>query len=158
MALTAQAETMPVGLSAGETPEEAAAASSETVREAVAACQRGEREAFDQLVVLYQRDIYRLCYRYVNNHEDANDLTQEAAAIDRLDMSLSMLAKLLAGTRTPGMISSVYIEDVTGIRPADWTKTPRPGPLSPREVAGVVSQTTRSGDNDGTAQPAAGSR
>ena len=51
---------------------------SEVVREAVAACQRGEREAFDQLVVLYQRDIYRLCYRYVNNHEDANDLTQEA--------------------------------------------------------------------------------
>jgi RNA polymerase sigma-70 factor (ECF subfamily) len=43
----------------------------------VEACQRGEREAFDQLVLRYQRDVYRLCYRYVNNHEDANDLTQE---------------------------------------------------------------------------------
>jgi len=47
-------------------------------REAVLACQRGEREAFDRLVTRYQRDVYRLCYRYVNNHHDANDLAQEA--------------------------------------------------------------------------------
>lgn len=47
-------------------------------REAVLACQRGEREAFDRLVERYQRDVYRLCYRYVNNHHDANDLAQEA--------------------------------------------------------------------------------
>jgi RNA polymerase sigma-70 factor (ECF subfamily) len=46
-------------------------------REAVEACQRGEREAFDRLVERFQRDIYRLCYRYVNNHEDANDVAQE---------------------------------------------------------------------------------
>jgi RNA polymerase sigma-70 factor (ECF subfamily) len=44
----------------------------------VQACQRGEREAFDLLVTRYQRDVYRLCYRYVNNHHDANDLAQEA--------------------------------------------------------------------------------
>jgi RNA polymerase sigma-70 factor (ECF subfamily) len=47
-------------------------------REAVEACQRGEREAFDRLVARYQRDVYRLCYRFVNNHEDANDMAQEA--------------------------------------------------------------------------------
>jgi len=47
-------------------------------REAVEASQRGEREAFDLLVERYQRDVYRLCYRYVNDHEDANDLAQEA--------------------------------------------------------------------------------
>jgi len=46
-------------------------------REAIEASQRGEREAFDRLVERYQRDIYRLCYRYVNNHEDANDMAQE---------------------------------------------------------------------------------
>lgn len=46
-------------------------------REAIEACQRGEREAFDRLVELYQRNVYRLCYRYVNNHEDANDLAQD---------------------------------------------------------------------------------
>ncbi len=49
----------------------------EDERDAVLACQRGEREAFDHLVERYQRDIYRLCYRYVNNHEDANDMAQE---------------------------------------------------------------------------------
>jgi RNA polymerase sigma-70 factor (ECF subfamily) len=46
-------------------------------REAIEACQRGEREAFDRLVERYQRDIYRLCYRYVNHHEDASDLAQD---------------------------------------------------------------------------------
>jgi RNA polymerase sigma-70 factor (ECF subfamily) len=75
MAVNGEAETMPVVLSASA---KGTAASSDMVREAVAACQSGDREPFDQLVVLYQRDVYRLCYRYVNNHEDANDLTQEA--------------------------------------------------------------------------------
>jgi len=46
-------------------------------REAVAAAQRGDREAFDRLVERYQRDVYRLCYRYVNSHADANDMAQE---------------------------------------------------------------------------------
>jgi len=46
-------------------------------REAVEACQRGDREAFDRLVERYQRDVYRLCYRYLNNHEDANDAAQD---------------------------------------------------------------------------------
>jgi len=44
----------------------------------VLACQRGEREAFSGLVERYQRDVYRLCYRYVNNHHDASDMAQEA--------------------------------------------------------------------------------
>ena len=47
-------------------------------REAVEACRRGEREAFDLLVARHQRDVYRLCYRYVGNHEDAHDMAQEA--------------------------------------------------------------------------------
>ena len=46
--------------------------------EAIAACKRGEREAFGRLVERYQRPIYRLCYRYTGNHEDANDMAQEA--------------------------------------------------------------------------------
>jgi RNA polymerase sigma-70 factor (ECF subfamily) len=45
---------------------------------AIEACRRGEREAFDRLVERYQRDVYRLCYRFVNNHEDAHDLAQES--------------------------------------------------------------------------------
>ena len=78
MGVSTQAETMPAVLSAGAAPGNAATGAPDVVREAVEASQRGDREAFDQLVVLYQRDVYRLCYRYVNNHEDANDLTQEA--------------------------------------------------------------------------------
>lgn len=46
-------------------------------RQAIEACRRGESEAFDRLVERYQRHVYRLCYRYVNNHHDANDLAQE---------------------------------------------------------------------------------
>jgi RNA polymerase sigma-70 factor, ECF subfamily len=56
----------------------ARAALREDDRQAIAACQQGEREAFDRLVERYQRDVYRLCYRYVNNHHDANDLAQDA--------------------------------------------------------------------------------
>jgi RNA polymerase sigma-70 factor (ECF subfamily) len=64
-------------MTVGETPATGQPGSRDWERALVEACQRGEREAFDELVVRYQRDVYRLCYRYVNNHEDANDLTQE---------------------------------------------------------------------------------
>jgi RNA polymerase sigma-70 factor (ECF subfamily) len=53
-------------------------ASREDDRAAIEGAQRGDREAFDLLVERHQRDVYRLCYRYVNNHEDANDMAQEA--------------------------------------------------------------------------------
>ncbi len=43
----------------------------------IAASRSGDREAFDRLVARYQRDVYRLCYRYVNNHQDADDMAQE---------------------------------------------------------------------------------
>jgi RNA polymerase sigma-70 factor (ECF subfamily) len=59
-------------------PEPTVPLAREDDRDAVLACQRGEREAFDRLVTRYQREVYRLCYRYVNNHHDANDLAQEA--------------------------------------------------------------------------------
>jgi len=77
MAATAQTQALPVVLTAGETPSEATPTPRDAAQAAIEACKRGEREAFDQLVVRYQRGVYRLCYRYVNNHEDANDLTQE---------------------------------------------------------------------------------
>ena len=78
-------------------------------RHDVEACQRGEREAFDRLVQRYQRDVYRLCYRYVNNHHDANDLAQEAflkayRAIGRFrrDSSFSTwLYQIVTRRRTP---------------------------------------------------------
>jgi RNA polymerase sigma-70 factor (ECF subfamily) len=66
-----------LGLAAFAAPADRETLRGEAEREAIEACRRGEREAFDRLVVRYQRDVYRLCYRYVNDHEDANDLAQE---------------------------------------------------------------------------------
>jgi RNA polymerase sigma-70 factor (ECF subfamily) len=43
----------------------------------VAACRAGHHEAFDVIVERHRRAVYRLCYRFVGNHEDASDLTQE---------------------------------------------------------------------------------
>ena len=43
----------------------------------VAACLAGRREAFDVIVELHRRAVYQLCYRFVGNHEDASDLSQE---------------------------------------------------------------------------------
>lgn len=37
----------------------------------------GEREAFDALVVKYQKPLYSMLYRMVSNHEDAADLLQK---------------------------------------------------------------------------------
>jgi RNA polymerase sigma-70 factor (ECF subfamily) len=68
----------PIGLAAGHDAARVSAASREDDREAILASQKGDREAFDRLVERHQREIYRLCYRYVNNHEDAADLAQDA--------------------------------------------------------------------------------
>lgn len=68
----------PLVLFAASEPAAVAARARDEDRAAVEACQRGEREAFDLLVERYQRSVYRLCYRYVNNHQDANDMAQEA--------------------------------------------------------------------------------
>ncbi len=38
----------------------------------------GRPDAFDAIVVRHRRSVYQVCYRFVNNHEDAADLAQEA--------------------------------------------------------------------------------
>ena len=43
----------------------------------VEAFRRGRREAFDVIVLRHQRSVYRLCYRFTGNHEDASDLAQD---------------------------------------------------------------------------------
>src|SRR5215813_1449178 len=37
----------------------------------------GDMSAFDELMIRYERQIYRVCYRFVNNRDDAMDLAQE---------------------------------------------------------------------------------
>src|SRR5215211_1633118 len=43
----------------------------------VEACLAGRPGAFDLIVERHRRDVYQLCYRFVPNHEDASDLSQE---------------------------------------------------------------------------------
>src|SRR5579872_7119331 len=43
----------------------------------VAACLVGRAGAFDLVVERHRRSVYQLCYRFVGNHEDASDLSQE---------------------------------------------------------------------------------
>jgi RNA polymerase sigma-70 factor, ECF subfamily len=69
--------SIPTALAVADPAGAARPAVREDDRQAIAACQQGEREAFDRLVERYQRDVYRLCYRYVNNHQDANDMAQD---------------------------------------------------------------------------------
>ena len=41
-------------------------------------CLAGDTSAFDVLVERHRRQVYQVCYRFVNNHEDSSDLTQDA--------------------------------------------------------------------------------
>jgi RNA polymerase sigma-70 factor (ECF subfamily) len=43
----------------------------------VDACLAGEPGAFDLVVERHRQQVYRLCYRFVGNHEDASDLCQD---------------------------------------------------------------------------------
>lgn len=43
----------------------------------VAAAVGGDKSAFDEIVQRHGRTVYQVCYRFVNNHEDASDLAQE---------------------------------------------------------------------------------
>src|SRR5437764_11464432 len=63
-------------------PESAAPSSTAALAELdeaqlVSACLAGQREAFDLIVERHRRSVYLLCYRFVGNHEDASDLSQD---------------------------------------------------------------------------------
>src|SRR5229473_4609380 len=46
-------------------------------RALVEACLSNQPGAFDLVVERHRRSVYQLCYRFVGNHEDASDLTQD---------------------------------------------------------------------------------
>ena len=43
----------------------------------VEACLAGRSDAFELIVERHRRAVYQLCYRFVGNHEDASDLSQD---------------------------------------------------------------------------------
>jgi len=48
-----------------------------TEAQLVEACLAGRSGAFDLVVERHRRTVYQLCYRFVGNHEDASDLSQD---------------------------------------------------------------------------------
>ena len=46
-------------------------------RQLIDACIAGRPGAFDVIVEQHRRSVYQLCYRFVGNHEDASDLSQD---------------------------------------------------------------------------------
>lgn len=40
-------------------------------------CKNGDIEAFEKLILGYQKKVFNLCYRYIENHDDASELAQE---------------------------------------------------------------------------------
>jgi RNA polymerase sigma-70 factor, ECF subfamily len=46
-------------------------------RALVEACLSNQPGAFDLIVERHRRSVYQLCYRFVGNHEDASDLSQD---------------------------------------------------------------------------------
>jgi len=46
-------------------------------RALVEACLSGRSAAFEVIVERHRRSVYLLCYRFVSNHEDASDLSQD---------------------------------------------------------------------------------
>lgn len=61
-------------------PETAAVTSFDGMDDAalIAASIAGRRDAFDVIVERHRRTVYQVCYRFVSNHEDASDLSQES--------------------------------------------------------------------------------
>src|SRR5882672_7652849 len=64
------------------TPRQAMAAADEPLsaldeRALVEACLADRPGAFDLIVERHRRSVYQLCYRFVGNHEDASDLSQD---------------------------------------------------------------------------------
>ncbi len=41
-------------------------------------CRKGDASAFEQIVALYEKRVYNLAYRLTGNHDDAQDMAQEA--------------------------------------------------------------------------------
>lgn len=40
-------------------------------------CKKGDIEAFEKLIFDYQKKVFNICYRFMQNHEDASEIAQE---------------------------------------------------------------------------------
>lgn len=49
-----------------------------TETELIQKSRQGDMDAFEQLILRYEKRIYAIAYKYMGNHEDASDMAQEA--------------------------------------------------------------------------------
>lgn len=92
----------------------------------VRACLDGQPEAFDLIVRRHQRAVYRLCYRFAGNAEDASDLSQEVFLRAYRAIGTFRGASSLA-TWLYRIGVNLCLNKATG-------RTPRPEPLDERDV------------------------
>lgn len=50
----------------------------EETSELISRFKEGDKSAFDKIVMQYEKDVYRICFRFFQNNEDALDATQES--------------------------------------------------------------------------------
>jgi RNA polymerase sigma-70 factor (ECF subfamily) len=91
----------------------------------VEACLAGRRDAFDPIVERHRRSIYQVCYRFVGNHEDASDLTQ--------DVFVRAYRGLHNFKGQSSLGTWLYRIAVNACLNRLALKTPRPEPLDARE-------------------------
>lgn len=102
--------------------------------ELVAAVLSGDQEAFGELVELYQRPVYNLCYRMLNEAGEAEDAAQEAFLrayqhLDRYDNTRPFKTWLLS-------IASNYCIDRIRKRRLTWLSLEEPLPPHPSLTSG----------------------
>ncbi len=88
-----------------------------TLETVLRAAQGGDVAAFNTLVVVYQRQVYNVCYRTLGNGDDAADATQDAL------LSAFRGLKTFQGTAT-GL--TTICAGASGDPPTVWTHWPRP--------------------------------
>ena len=59
-------------------PKKGGASMEEQELEQIRKCQQGDAEAFTEILKTYEKKVFNLALRMMGNHEDANDLAQEA--------------------------------------------------------------------------------
>jgi len=92
-----------------------------TDAELVEACLEGDRDAFGVLVERHQHHVYKLCYRFVGNHEDASDLAQDVFIRAYRGLK-NFKGQASLGTWLYRIGVNVCLNRVA-------SKTPKPGPL-----------------------------
>jgi len=98
----------------------------------VEACLDGRRDAFDVIVERHRRQVYQLCYRFVGNHEDASDLTQ--------DVFVRAFRGLRGFKRQSSLATWLYRIGVNVCLNRVAVKTPQVEPLEARELFDVRAE------------------